>query len=164
MPRIKHLKIMRVHSIRVKRMVNDKRFLRRLSYLSTIHIDKNYDIPYVAGYSKDARIVFIDRHLNTKMDKVDVTLCIVMHEIVEKALLDIFNLTYAQAHHIATYIEHEYATKHNINWKKYIKFLDPQMKHIGHEKVKKIPKSLDLEPYEDEKDFELLKRMKLHAR
>ena len=89
-------------------------------------------------------------------------LCI--HEIVEKALLDIFNLTYAQAHHIATYIEHEYATKHNINWKKYIKFLDPQMKHIGHEKVKKIPKSLDLQPYEDEKDFELLKRMKLHAR
>ena len=55
-------------------------------------------------------------------------------------------------------------TKEGVDWRKYSKFLDPQMKHIGHEKVQKIPKTLDIEPYQDEKDFHLLKRMKLHAR
>jgi hypothetical protein len=143
-------------------MLNDRRFKRRIAEHHII--DRSYDIPYVAGYSEDEKRIYIDRHLNTKMDGVDVAPFIITHEVIEKALLDLFNLKYQQAHHIATYVEHEHCTKAGVNWRKYTKFLDPQMKHIGHEKVKKIPKSLDLEPYEDEKDFELLKRMKLHAR
>ena len=164
MPRIKNTNVPHVHSARVKRMVNDRRFRKRLSEISTIRVDRSYDVPYVAGYSEDARTIFIDRNLKTKMGDVDVTRCIVTHEVTEKALLDLFHLTYQQAHHIATYIEHEYATKYGIDWKKYTKFLDPQMKHIGHEKIKRVPPNLDLEPYEDERDFHLLKRMKLHAR
>ena len=31
-------------------------------------IDRTYDIPYVAGYSKDGRTVFIDRHLPLEMN------------------------------------------------------------------------------------------------
>lgn len=163
MPRVRHTTMPRVHSARVKRMLNDRRFRNRISKIDTIRVDRSYDIPYVAGYSEDGRTVFIDRHLKPMMGKVDVTHFVVAHEVSEKAILDLFNLDYQQAHHIALYIEHEYVTKHGIDWRKYSKFLDPQMKHIGHEKVKRIPKDLDIEPYTDEKDFQLIKRMKLHA-
>lgn len=164
MPKVRHTNIPRVHSARVKRMLNDRRFKRRLSQISSIRVDHSHDIPYVAGYSEDGRTIYIDRTLKTKMDSVDVQRIIVTHEVVEKALLDLFNLTYQQAHHIAAYVEHETATKSGLNWRKYTKFLDPQMRHIGHKGIKNVPKDLDIEPYEDEKDFELLKRMKQHAR
>ena len=164
MPKVRHTSMPRVHSARVKRMLNDRRFKNRISKIDTIRVDRSYDIPYVAGYSEDGRTVFIDRHLKPMMGKVDVTRFIVAHEVTEKAILDLFNLDYQQAHHIATYVEHERVVKSGVNWRAYTKFLDPQMKLIGSEKVKKIPKDLDLEPYEEEKDFELLKRMMLHAR
>jgi hypothetical protein len=162
MPKIQHRNIPKIHSLKVKRMLNDRRFKRLVAQHHTI--DKNYDIPYIAGYSEDSRVIYIDRHLNTKMNDVDVTQLIVIHEIVEKTLSDLFNLKYQQAHHIATYIEHEQCIKAGINWKKYNKFLDPQMKHIWQNKIKKIPKFLDLKPYKDEKDFELLRRMRSNAR
>jgi len=55
-------------------------------------VSREYDIPYIAGYSTDGRTVFIDRHLPksfrwlTKTVRVDPFL--LTHEIVEKALLD----------------------------------------------------------------------------
>jgi hypothetical protein len=164
MPRVRHTQLIKVHSARVKRMLNDRRFKNRISKIDTVRVNKNYDIPYVAGYSEDDHTIYIDRNLKTMMGKIDVTRFIVSHEVTEKALLDLFNLDYQQAHHIALYIEHEYVTKHGVNWRQYCKFLDPQMKHIGHEKITRIPKDLDIEPYQDEKDFKLLKRMKLYAR
>lgn len=164
MPKVRHTTLPRIRSARVKRMLNDRRFRARFAKLNAIRVDKSYDIPYVAGYSEDGRTVFVDRHLKTMMGKTDVARFIISHELTEKALLDLFNLDYQQAHHIATYVEHEFVTKEGVDWRQYCKFLDPQMKHIGHEKVQKIPKTLDIEPYQDEKDFHLLKRMKLHAR
>jgi len=164
MPKVQQRNIPKVHSLRVKRMLNDRRFKRRVAQIPVIHVDKSYDVPYVAGYSEDGRTIFIDRHLKTKMNKTDVERILITHEVVEKALLDLFNLSYQQAHHIAIYVEHEATIKSVMDPRKYTKFLDPQVKMIGSEKVRKIPSSLDLDPYKDEKDFELLKRMKLNAR
>ena len=164
MPRLSHKGILKVSSMRVKRMINDRRFQRRLAEIKTIRVNRRFDIPYVAGYSETGNTIFIDRHLSTLMEKRDIQYLLVTHEVTEKALLDIFHLDYQQAHHIATNIEHEIALKSGVNWERYLKFLDPQMKTIGSDKVKVVPKDLDIEPYQDEKDFDLLKRMKLHAR
>jgi hypothetical protein len=68
-------------------------------------LSREYDIPYIAGYSEDGRTVFIDRHLPksfrwlTKVVRVDPFL--LTHEIVEKALLDELRLHYLHAHQIA---------------------------------------------------------------
>jgi hypothetical protein len=54
-------------------------------------VDHSYDIPYIAGYSKDARTIYIDRHLPRSFrswtSRVYVTPFLLTHEIVEKALL-----------------------------------------------------------------------------
>ena len=51
----------------------------------------DYDIPYIAGYSVDGKIIFIDRHLPRTirwlLKTVRVRPVLLTHEIVEKALL-----------------------------------------------------------------------------
>src|SRR3979490_2953315 len=55
-------------------------------------VNHNYDIPYIAGYSKDGHTVFIDRDLPKSFNflgrRYRVELFLLTHEIVEKALLD----------------------------------------------------------------------------
>src|SRR4029077_3212458 len=52
----------------------------------------DYDVPYIAGYSADGRTVFIDRHLPRTFRSWTQTIRVVpfllVHEIIEKALLD----------------------------------------------------------------------------
>jgi hypothetical protein len=65
-------------------------------------VNRNYDIPYIAGYSRDGRTVFIDRHLPRTfrwlMKTVRVEPFLMTREIVEKALL---RLHYLHAHQVA---------------------------------------------------------------
>jgi hypothetical protein len=55
-------------------------------------VNRDYDIPYIAGYSRDGSTVFIDRHLPRSFrwlaKTVRVELFLLTQEIVEKALLD----------------------------------------------------------------------------
>ena len=55
-------------------------------------LDRSYDIPYLAGYSRDARTIYIDRHLpkffNTRGRRVGIDRFLILHEAVEKSLFD----------------------------------------------------------------------------
>jgi hypothetical protein len=74
-------------------------------------INRDYDIPYIAGYSQDGHTVFIDRHLPRSfrwlMKTVRVEPFLLTHEIVEKALLDELRLHYLHAHQIALRAERD---------------------------------------------------------
>src|SRR5215471_15555314 len=76
-------------------------------------VNRQYDIPYIAGYSVDGDTVFIDRHLPRTfrwlMRTVRVEPFILTHEIVEKALLDELRLHYLHAHQIAFRAERDRA-------------------------------------------------------
>src|SRR5262245_13537197 len=68
-------------------------------------VRRTNDSPYVAGYSVDGHTVYIDRHVPRSfrwlMKTVRVDQFLLMHEIVEKALLDELRLHYIHAHQIA---------------------------------------------------------------
>ena len=74
-------------------------------------VNRDYDIPYIAGYSVDGHTVFIDRHLPRTfrwlMRTVRVEPFLLTHEIVEKALLDELRLHYLHAHQIAVRAERD---------------------------------------------------------
>lgn len=74
-------------------------------------VNRDFDIPYIAGYSKDGRTVFIDRHLPRSfrwlMRIVRVEPFLLTHEVVEKALLDELRLHYLHAHQIALRAERD---------------------------------------------------------
>src|SRR5437764_7828037 len=126
-------------------------------------VNREYDIPYIAGYSVDGRTVFIDRHLPRQfrwlMKRVRVEPFLLTHEIVEKALLDELRLHYLHAHQVAVRAERDAVKAAGVSWWAYQRFMKQHEKHIEEEKLVKVPATLDLRPYRDEKDFGLLQRL-----
>src|SRR5205085_2118879 len=90
-------------------------------------VDHSYDVPYIAGSSKDGKTIFIDRHLprvfRSLLKKVRVEEFIVVHETVEKALLDELKLHYLHAHQIASRIEKEAVHEAGVSWRLYQGFI-----------------------------------------
>ena len=126
-------------------------------------VNRDYDIPYIAGYSRDGHTVFIDRHLPKSfrwlMKTVRVEPFLLTHEIVEKALLDELRLHYLHAHQIAQRAERDAVKAAGVSWGAYQRFMKQHEKPIEEEKLVKVPAELDLTPYRDEKDFALLRRL-----
>src|SRR5207248_507901 len=126
-------------------------------------VRRDYDIPYIAGYSVDGHTVFIDRHLPRTfrwlMKAVAVEPFLLTHEIVEKSLLDELRLHYLHAHQIALRAERDAVRAAGVSWQAYQRFMKQHEKHIAEEKLIKVPTALDLTPYRDEKDFGLLQRL-----
>ena len=84
---------------------------------------------------------------------------LVLHEEVEKALIDQLGLHYPHAHQIATRAEEAAVRAAGIEWHAYDRFMQKYVKRIGDERLKKVPKDLDLKPYRDEHDDDLLRLM-----
>lgn len=130
------------------------------------HVDRTHDIPYLAGYSKDGLTIYIDRHIPeyfldhghvTPIDKF-----LILHEAIEKALIDKLNIHYQHAHQIALRAEESAVRAAGISWTAYNEFTEKYIKAGADEKLTKVPTDLDLKPYIDEHDDDLIQRMKKH--
>lgn len=126
-------------------------------------LDRNHDIPYLAGYSKDGKTIYIDRHLppsfKYKGRTIEVDRFLIMHEEVEKTLIDQLDLHYLHAHQIATRAEEAAIRAARISWRAYDRFMQKYVKVDGDERLTKVPRDLDLKPYRDEHDWDLMRRM-----
>jgi hypothetical protein len=127
-------------------------------------LDRTHDVPYLAGYSLDGQTIYIDRHLPRTMAykgrKVEVDRYLIMHEEVEKTLIDQLGLHYLHAHQIATRAEEAAVRADGVSWRAYDRFMQQYVKQMGDERLTKLPADLDLKPYRDEHDYELMRRMK----
>ena len=126
-------------------------------------LDRSHDVPYLAGYSVDGKTIYIDRHLPTHFTyrgrTIEVDRFLIMHEEVEKTLIDQLDLHYLHAHQIATRAEEAAVRAERISWRAYDRFMQKYVKSVGDERLKKVPKDLDLKPYRDYHDWDLMKRM-----
>lgn len=126
-------------------------------------LDRSHDIPYLAGYSMDGKTIYIDRHLPTGFSyrgrTIEVDRFLIMHEEVEKTLIDQLGLHYLHAHQIATRAEEAAVRAERISWHAYDRFMQKYVKSIGDERLQKVPKDLDLKPYRDYHDWDLMQRM-----
>jgi hypothetical protein len=126
-------------------------------------LDRSHDIPYLAGYSKNGRTIYIDRHMPRSFlfrgRRIKTDRFLILHEAVEKALIDHLGLRYLHAHQIATRAEQAAVRASGLSWFAYDRFMRMYVKRIGDERVSKIPRNLDLKPYQDEHDDKLLGRM-----
>jgi len=127
-------------------------------------LDRDHDIPYVAGYSVDGRTIFIDRHMPNsfvyRRKRVLTDRFLIMHEAVEKALIQMLGMHYLHAHQIALRAEQAAVRAEGIDWLAYDAFMQEHIKEIGHEKLSKVPSTLDLTPYKDFHDDELVVEMR----
>jgi len=132
--------------------------------LKRVYLDRDHDIPYLAGYSTDRSKIYIDRHLQkTYQDKQghhhDVDRFLILHEATEKALIDTWNLHYQHAHQIALRAEEAAVRAAGLEWREYDRFMQQWIKQADSEQITKVPANLDLTPYLDENDTELIKVM-----
>ena len=126
-------------------------------------LDRSHDIPYLAGYSRDGKTIYIDRHMprsfRLRGHTIETDRFLILHEEVEKSLIDQLNLHYLHAHQIATRAEQAAVRAAGITWRDYDRFMQKYVKHIGDERLTKVPADLDTKPYRDEHDEDLLTRM-----
>jgi len=126
-------------------------------------IDREHDIPYLAGYSLSGDRIYIDRHLPETFDyrgrRIAVDRYLLLHEEVEKTLIDQLGLHYQHAHQIATRAEEAAVRADDVSWRAYDRFMQSYVKQMGDERLTKLPPDLDLKPYRDEHDYELMGRM-----
>ena len=129
-----------------------------------IHLNRDYDIPYLAGYSLDGHIIFIDRHMPEGFTwqgrHVSTDRFLIVHEAVEKSLIQLLGLHYLHAHQIALRAEQASVRGEGITWEAYDDFMQQYIKVIGDESLSRVPDNLDLTPYRDFHDTEELKQMR----
>src|SRR5580658_10247656 len=127
-------------------------------------IDRAHDIPYLAGYSLDGKRIYIDRHLpRSFVDRgreIPVDRYLLLHEEVEKTLIDQLGLHYQHAHQIATRAEEAAVRADGVSWRAYDRFMQQYVKIAGDERLSEVPDDLDLKPYRDEHDYDLMRRMR----
>ncbi len=125
--------------------------------------DRKHDIPYLAGYSEDGKTIYIDRHMPQSFKfrgrTIDTDRFLILHEEVEKTLIDQLGLHYLHAHQIAMRAEQAAVRAAGITWRDYDHFMQKYVKRIGDERLTKVPDDLDTKPYRDEHDDDLLRRM-----
>lgn len=114
-------------------------------------IDRKCDLPYLAGYSKDGKTIYIDRHMPKTMKfktrEIDTDQFLILHERVEKALIDQLDFDYWKAHRIATRAEEDAEDEVGVPFAVFQKFFKPFIKADDHEKLIIVPANLDMTPY-----------------
>lgn len=118
-------------------------------------INREYDLPYLGGYSVDGSTIYLDRHFPLSLvceydghkTEFDPTSHICDHEKIEKAIIDTLGWGYKHAHEAANGYERRGVLKAGLMWDPYNRCLDPYIKADEHEKLKKVPPDLDMTPY-----------------
>lgn len=128
--------------------------------LKKVTINREFWIPYLAGYSKDDwkdnPIVYMDcrlpKELVTTWYKIDITRYLLIHECVEKCLMDELGMPYILAHNLATAAEKTAVEADGHSWTVYTNSLTPYIREAEKQpEGKESPKALDKRPYEQEK-------------
>lgn len=122
--------------------------------MSKITINRDYDIPFIAGYSKNGYVIYIDQsvpeYINIDKKPIDPIPFLVLHEAVEKAIIDQLEMDYIPAHQIAQRAEEAAIVSNSISWNEYDKAMIDIKKQIEKKSIQSVPKDLDLTPYEME--------------
>jgi hypothetical protein len=138
--------------------------------LQASKLDRTYDIPYLAGYSKSGKKFYIDfdmpKGYTDKAGKfIETDTYLMVHEFIEKTLEEQFlkkgiDAPYQICHQVALRVERIAVENDGVDWNEYNRFMMKEVKKIGSRKeYTNVPKDLDLKPYYDEKDKATLKKM-----
>ena len=136
------------------------------SVIPQVHINRKYDVPYVAGYSSDGNVVYIDRKLprkfHTTTEKlVMVDQYLILHEVVEKSLMDRMGCGYNEAHILALGAELAALSRDGVPPDEYYGFIwgwFDETRQI--ENIHRTPPDLDLSCYREDKQTAIIERLR----
>src|SRR4029077_4901945 len=85
---------------------------------------------------------------------------LIVHEAVEKSLIQLLGMHYLTSHQIALHAEQAAVRAEGIEWDAYNAFMEEYIKVIGDEDLTRVPATLDLTPYRDFHDTAELTKMR----
>lgn len=141
-----------------EQMIFESLFVELRHKATGIEINREFDIPYLAGYSLSGRVLYVDRDFPKELGLIEF---LAFHEICEKFFESSYSHEhYQNAHELATKLEHYLVRLHGMDPDEYEDVIQTWIKKIGKKEPKKCPPDLDLEPYEDEHDDEMIEKIK----
>ena len=118
---------------------------------------------WISSDGLEGKTIYIDRHLprsfRTNGKEVAIDQFLILHEAVEKSLLNELGLVYQYAHQIALRAEEAAVRAEGVSWRDYDRFMEQFIKEAGDERLNRIPPDLDVKPYRDEHDVAMLTSM-----
>src|ERR1017187_4384807 len=109
---------LKVYGKGIQSLFNDPKFQRLIQ--RPIKLNFNHHIPYLCGYSRDGKTVYIDkdlkRYLTYRGKTFDVVDFLLVHEYVEWVLIQYYGIEYKKAHHITTHVESMAVKQAGLNW------------------------------------------------
>lgn len=147
----------------VERVLADPKVQAKLAIRP--RIDRNYDMPWLAGYSRDGRTIYMDRHLPNQLQigkgvYLNVIPYLTLHEHVEKSIIDALGWKYSAAHTIAEQEEHRAVRAAGFLPKAYEAAIRPFLKADETEKIKRVPRDFDLTPFIDSNDHAMIAHLR----
>jgi hypothetical protein len=116
-----------------------------------ISLNRTHHIPFLGGYSVDGATIYIDcrmpRSFEFKGRAIYTDRFLILHEHIEKALLDALGWVYLAAHRIAIVAERRAVEAAGVDWADYDAFLQGEIARIKSAPFSNVPVDLDLEPY-----------------
>ena len=138
----------------------------KCGHQAKVTLNREYDIPYTGGYSEDGSTIYVDKRLPTgyidsEGNHVQGISYLVIHEVVEKALMDALGFSYNHAHSIAMGAEMHACTMDRVNYDEYYEFLGKFIpSDLKEEDIKSVPKDLDITPYVEDKLTKVVAKIK----
>lgn len=132
----------------------------------TLSLNTDYDIPYTGGFSQDGGTVYIDKRLpNTFTDsrnhEVNVYQYLIIHEVVEQALMNVLKLDFNVAHLIAMGAQMYALAMDNVAADEYFGFQQKYVDfNIKPDDIESVPPDLDLRPYEADHLTDVIAKIK----
>jgi hypothetical protein len=131
--------------------------------LERVKVDNHYWVPYLGGYSKDwadGPEVYFDARFPDRLVVSGKTMqpyrYILIHECVEKSLMDELHLSYDVAHDFATAAERSAVEADGFQWPAYCAAIKPYIAQaVKQPKGLDVPKDLDDSPYVQDHSEEL---------
>lgn len=110
-------------------------------------------VPYGAGMNQDRDTIYIDKRIPKAAWPF-----IEIHETAEAAIMHLLGIKYQKAHLMATAAEHEAVRQAGFDPAEYEQSLKAALAAAEHD-WKGIPDDLDMEPYLDSGEHELVRKM-----
>lgn len=147
----------------LKRLLDDPRVKKLVE--SHVRVNLSHEMPLTGGSAVEWGTFFLDPKLKKRFTvgkKADQDLSgpVLRHEIVEKALRQVFGMSYDRAHLFATLAERQEVEGMGLNWHSYKDVMESIVRRDEHERPKSMPKGYDYGPLRASRGIKSLKGLR----